>query len=74
MWQSTTQPPFPCSYTQEQALAPRGAACWELQPHKIQATHLNQTIIPARNALQQSDLLTAQEHPPNGKGCQKLQL
>lgn len=33
--------------------------------------HLNHTITPVRNALQQSDLLTAQEHPQMGKDVRK---
>lgn len=46
----------------------RGGSCSLTNPRQW---HQNHTIPPVRNALQQSDLLAAQEHPPDGKRCQK---
>lgn len=48
----------------------QAAACRNAGPLTLKTRH----FLPLRNALQQSDLLIAQEHLSKRKGCQKLQL
>lgn len=53
----------------------RTAGCYTLQPAETPGNDIKNTPFPSlRNVLQQSDLLRVQEHLPNRKGCQKLQL